>query len=92
MLIIGVTLSVCAFSQTVEQKVEKQIQDPKRKENAGKADVISTNKKSVFDSTTFSNSTEVVAYKKQVKTSAKKKGCSRKAKQGNAKSTSARKV
>lgn len=73
--------SYSGFSQTVEQKVEKQLQNPGRKANAGKADVISSNKKSIFDSTTFNNNSTEAINNKTAKSSGKKKNCRKKLKQ-----------
>jgi hypothetical protein len=61
MLIAGVTFSLCVYSQTTQQQIEKLIEDPRRKANAGKADAIIANKKNIFDSTTFNNDTTEAA-------------------------------
>jgi hypothetical protein len=80
MLITGVMFSFFGYSQATRQQVEKQIRDPQRKANAGKADVIITNKKKIFDSTTFNNNTTEGANSKTVKASSKKKYCGNKTK------------
>lgn len=92
MLITGVTLMSCGYSQTTRQQVEKQIQDPKRKANAGKADVIIANKKNIFDSTTFNDNTSDANNNKTVKTSAKKKHCGNEIKQSSGNNASKKKV
>ena len=82
MLITGVAFVVCGYSQTTQQSAEKQIQDPQRKANAGKADAIIANKKNIFDSTTFNNNTDITN-SKTVKASIKKKHCDNKTKQSS---------
>ena len=91
MLIAGVTFSLFVYSQTTQQQVEKLIEDPQRKVNAGKADAIIANKKNIFDSTTFNNTTEA-ANNKTVKASAKKKHCGNKTKQSSKSSASKKKA
>lgn len=76
-LLIGITVSLGSFCQEFKLKVEKQIEDPQRKADAGKADVISTKNKNIFDSSTFADSSPAVN-KKAVKASGKKKNCRRK--------------
>jgi hypothetical protein len=44
-------ISLNLFAQTKENKIEKAIKDPKREENAAKADVYIQNKKIISDST-----------------------------------------
>ncbi len=44
-------ISLSLFAQTKENKIEKAIKDPKREENAAKADVYIQNKKVISDST-----------------------------------------
>jgi hypothetical protein len=83
LLITGVTLMVCGYSQTNQQKVEKQIQDPQRKTNAGKADAIIANTKSIYDSTTFNNNTADADNDRTVKASTKRKHCGNRTKQSN---------
>ena len=80
MLVAGALITVCGYSQTVPEKV---IKDPKRNEDAGKADVISMDKKAIFDSTTLKNSSEVTDKKTTRKTD-NKKGCRKKAKRSQA--------
>lgn len=79
-LIIGVMFTTFGFSQTTQQKVEKQIQDPQRKINAGKADAVSANKRNIFDSTTFDNTAADAGTRKTVKAGSKKKYCGNKTK------------
>ena len=92
MLITGVTLTLLGYSQTVEQQVEKQIQDPQRKANAGKADAIIAKKKNIFDSTTFNNTTIDSNNNKAVKASAKKKPCGNKITQSSKATASKKKI
>ncbi|GEO12244.1 hypothetical protein SAE01_47400 [Segetibacter aerophilus] len=66
------------FSQTTQQKVEKQIRDPQRKTNAGKADAVIANKKNIFDSTTFNNTSADAGSRKTAKAGSKKKYCGNK--------------
>lgn len=80
LLITGVVFATGGYGQNTQQGVEKQIQDPQRKANAGKADVIIVNKKNIFDSTTFINNTTIGTHNKTVKTSSKKKFCGNKTK------------
>ena len=81
MFITSVTFTTFAYSQTIPQQAEKQIADPQRKANAGKADVIIANKKNIFDSTTFINNTKEATTAKTVKKSVNKKYCGNKTKQ-----------
>jgi hypothetical protein len=81
LLIVAVTFTSLGYSQSTQQQVEKQIQDPKRKENAGKADAIIVDKKKIYDSTTFNNTALEPANNKTVKASSKKKRCGNKIKQ-----------
>lgn len=85
-LVLGLAWGFAGFSQTPQTKVEKQARDAQRKADAGKADVISANKKNVFDSTTFNNSSTEAINHKTAKRSAKKKNCGKKASKGKAKS------
>ena len=83
MLIAGVTFTLFGYSQTQPQ-VEKQIQDPKRRENAGKADVIIADKKAIFDSTTFNVIDSGKAASNQaVKAGTRKKHCGDKTKRSS---------
>src|SRR4028118_110635 len=88
MLIAAVTFSLFVYSQTTQQQVEKLIEDPQRKVNAGKADAIIANKKNIFDSTTSNNNTTEAGNNKTVKASAKKKHCGNKTKQSSKSSAS----
>jgi hypothetical protein len=45
-------ISFNSFSQTVQQKIDKKVKDPKTAENAARADVFISKNKSIFDSTT----------------------------------------
>lgn len=92
LLLIGVAFTASGYSQTTEQQVEKQIQDRQRKANAGKADAIITDKKSIFDSTTFSNHTIEANNNKTAKASGKKKHCGNKTKQSSKASVSKKKA
>jgi hypothetical protein len=82
-VVTGVTLMAFGYSQTGQQQVEKQIRDPLRKANAGKADAIIANKKNIFDSTTFHDNTTGANNSKTVKASSKKNHCGNKTKQSN---------
>ena len=79
MMALAAFIAISGYSQTAQEKVEKQVKDPKRMENAGKADVITMDKKSIFDSTTFKNNSEAVD-RVTTKASTKKKTCRKKAK------------
>lgn len=92
MLITGVTIGLLGYSQNTQQQVEKQIQDPQRKANAGKADAIIAKKKNIFDSTTFNNNTTEAISNKTVKASTKKKHCGNKTKQSSKASASKRRA
>ena len=81
MLITGVTFTLLGYSQSTPPHVDKQIRDPQRKVNAGKADAVIANKKVIFDSTTFKNNTDDVNNKKIVKSGNKEKHCGNKTKQ-----------
>ena len=91
-LITGVTLTLFGYSQTTQQQVEKQIQDPQRKTKAGKADAIIANKKNIFDSTTFKNNTTEAANTSTVKASSKKKHCGNNTKHSSKVSVSKKKA
>ena len=68
-LIFAITLSVTSlFSQTVREKIDKQITDPKTAENSGKADVY-IQKKKLSDSTSYKESDKQLLLKKKNKTS-----------------------
>jgi hypothetical protein len=90
-LIAAVACTTFGYSQTAQQKVEKQLQDPQRKANAGKADAIIANKKNLFDSTTFSNKTVDAVDGKVVKASTKKKQCCSKPKQSSSSASASKK-
>ena len=90
MLLTGVILTVGGYSQTTKQQVEKQIQDPERKANAGKADAIIADKKNIFDSTTFRDNTNA-NNTKTIKASTKKTHCGNKTKQSSRASSSKKK-
>jgi hypothetical protein len=92
MLIAGVTFSLCVYSQTTQQQIEKLIEDPRRKANAGKADAIIANRKKIFDITTFNNDTTEAANNKTVKASVKKTHCGNKTKQSSKSSASKKKA
>ena len=81
-----------AYSQTTQKQVEKQIQDPQRKANAGKADGIIANKKNIFDSTTFNDNTTDANNHKTVNASTKKKHCENKIKQSSRANASKKKA
>src|SRR5438132_489584 len=83
MLITAITFNAYGYSQTSQQKVEKQIPDPQRKANAGKADAIIAHKKNIFDSTTFNDNSTDADNNKTVKASTKKKHCGNKTKQSS---------
>jgi len=73
-LIFFLAMNLFSFSlsaQSKEQKIEKAMKDPKREENAAKADVYIQNKKVISDSTQIQNGikSEAVTKKK------KKKSC-----------------
>lgn len=91
MLIAGVTMTVWCYSQTPRQLIEKQIKDPQRKSNAGKADGIIASKRKIFDSTNFNENTTDTNNNKTVKANIKKKYCGNKTKQSSRVSTSKRK-
>ena len=92
MLIAAATITSFGYSQTSEQQVEKQIRDPQRKANAGKADAIIVNKKKIFDSTTFNNTVKEAGNSKTSKASAKKKRCGNKIKQSSKATASKKKA
>ena len=92
MVIIGMTFMASGYSQTIEQQVEKQVHDPQRKANAGKADAIIANKKNIFDSTTFDNKTAETNSYKTVKASTKRKRCGDKTKQNSRTNASKKKA
>jgi hypothetical protein len=83
MLIAGVTFTLLGYGQTTQQQAEKQIEDSLRKADAGKADVISTRNKAIFDSTTFNADVTKATNNKDVKKSAKKKHCGNRAKRNS---------
>lgn len=89
---MGIIFCHNGFSQTTQQKVEKQLQNSQRKANAGKADVISTNKKSIFDSSAFNNNSAEAINNKTAKSNDKKTNCRKKAKQRSAGFTVRRKA
>lgn len=62
-------ISLSLFAQTKENKIEKAIKDPKREENAAKADVYIQNKKIISDSTQLQNGnkSDAVTKKKRKK-------------------------
>jgi hypothetical protein len=80
MVLIGVTSMLAGYSQTTGQQVEKLIEDPNRKANAGKADAIIADKKTIFDSTTFKDNTNNSNNNKTLKASTSKKHCGDKTK------------
>ncbi|MCW3082550.1 hypothetical protein [Segetibacter sp.] len=82
-LITGVIIGLSGYSQTIPKYVEKQIQDPQRRANAGKADAIISKKKNIFDSTTFNNNTTEASNNKTAKASIRKKYCGNKTKQSS---------
>ena len=73
MLITFVVLGLAGHSQATPKQADKQLQDPRRRADAGKADVIITRKKNIYDSTTFQNDTPKTAKGKTVKASVKTK-------------------
>ena len=83
MVITGLTITAFSFSQATQHPVEKQINDPARKANAGKADKIIANKKNIFDSTTFSNNSNEATNTKTVKAGTRHKHCGTKTKHGS---------
>jgi hypothetical protein len=62
--------SLSLLAQSAEKKIDKAIKDPKRDENAAKADVYIQNKKIISDSTQLQNGikSEAVTKKKRKKT------------------------
>ena len=63
-LIFAITLlSTSLFSQTVKEKIDKQIKDPKTAENSGKADVY-VQKKMINDSVLIRKSQLLLVKKK----------------------------
>lgn len=76
LVLIGIVCSLYASSQATQPKVDSQA--TQRKTDAGKADVISTKKNNIFDTTTFQNANSGAATKKSTKTSGKKKHCHKK--------------
>lgn len=64
-------ISFSLFAQTKESKIDKAIKDPKREENAAKADVYIQNKKIISDSTQLQNGMKPEAVTKKKK----KKSC-----------------
>lgn len=80
-IMTGLLFTCTGFSETTQRQVESQIKEEQRKANAGKADVIITRKKNIFDSTTFNNDTNKATINNTVKASAKRKQCGNKTKQ-----------
>ncbi len=64
-------ISLGLLAQTKENKIEKAIKDPKREENAAKADVYVQNKKIISDSTQLQNGNKSHAVTKKKR----KKSC-----------------
>ena len=60
-------LSTSLFSQTIKEKIDKQIKDPKTAENSGKADVY-IQKKTISDSGLIINDKPSLLSKKKIKT------------------------
>jgi hypothetical protein len=60
-------ISLNLFAQTKENKIEKAIRDPKRDENAAKADVYIQNKKIISDSTQMQKGVKAEAATKKKK-------------------------
>jgi hypothetical protein len=83
MLLAGITFGLFGYSQSVEQQIEKQMKDPQRKANAGKADVIISKNKNIFDSTTFIENAAKPAASKYVKVPGQKKRCGSKTKRSS---------
>ena len=80
-LLTGFALFITAssFAQTVEQKIEAQAKDPKRMENAAKADVYSSRNKSIIADTTATYATTSKQVKsKSAAAKTKKKNCKKK--------------
>jgi hypothetical protein len=80
MVIIGATFTLFGYGQTTREGIEKQIQDPQRKQNAGKADAIIARKKMIYDSTAIINNTSETGNRKTVKAGTKRKHCGNKTK------------
>ena len=91
-VITAVTFTLFGYSQTIQQQVEKQVRDPQRKANAGKADAIIAKKKNIFDSTTFNDNTTEATNNKTVKASSKKKHCGNNTKHSSEASVSKKKA
>ncbi|HVE61290.1 MAG TPA: hypothetical protein VNA26_05705 [Chitinophagaceae bacterium] len=73
-LIFFLVMNLFSFSllgQSKEQKIEKAIKDPKREENAAKADVYIQDKHKIMDSTQLQTATKQQA----VTQKRKKKSC-----------------
>ena len=49
LIFVFTSVAASSFSQTVKEKIDKQIRDPKTTENSGKADVY-IQKKTIYDS------------------------------------------
>ena len=66
-------ITVKTFAQTVKEKIEQSIKDPKAKENAAKADVYIQDKTKLTDSATIRKEEAVTNQKKRAKKYCKQK-------------------
>jgi hypothetical protein len=74
LMIVFAIASITTFSQTVQEKLDKQHNDPKTRENAARADVYVSKNKSIFDSTTIKANENTKVVKAAKKKKCRKKG------------------
>jgi hypothetical protein len=63
LIFVFTLITATSFSQTVKEKIEKQIKDPKNAENSGKADIY-IQKKIIYDPVVIQTKDQSVISKK----------------------------